>query len=32
MCYVFPTLIAMGFGYAISESSVEKPLVGRRWA
>src|SRR6201995_4676908 len=32
MGYVFPTLIAMGFGYAISESELEKPLVGRRWA
>ena len=32
MGYVFPTLIAMGFGYAITESALEKPLVGRRWA
>ena len=32
MAYVFPTLIAMGFGYAISESALEQPLVGRRWA
>ena len=32
MGYVFPTLVAMGFGYAISESSLEQPLVGRRWA
>jgi cytochrome c oxidase subunit 1 len=22
----------MGFGYAISESSFAKPLIGRRWA
>jgi cytochrome c oxidase subunit 1 len=32
MAYVFPTLIAMGFGYAISESSLKQPLVGSRWA
>ena len=32
MAYVFPTLIAMGFGYAISESALERPLVGQRWA
>src|SRR6202043_3794819 len=32
MGYVFPTLIAMGFGYAITEAALEKPLVGRRWA
>ena len=32
MGYVFPTLIAMGFGYAISEASLERPLIGARWA
>jgi cytochrome c oxidase subunit 1 len=32
MGYVFPTLVAMGFGYAISESSLKQPLVGRKWA
>ena len=32
MGYVFPTLVAMGFGYAISEASLGQPLVGRRWA
>jgi len=32
MGYVFPTLVAMGFGYAISESSLKQPLIGRRWA
>jgi cytochrome c oxidase subunit 1 len=32
MAYVFPTLIAMGFGYAISELALDQPLVGRRWA
>lgn len=32
MAYVFPLLVAMGFGYAISELSLEQPLVGRRWA
>jgi cytochrome c oxidase subunit I len=32
MGYVFPTLVAMGFGYAITEFAFEKPLIGRRWA
>ncbi|CAN5401698.1 b(o/a)3-type cytochrome-c oxidase subunit 1 [soil metagenome] len=32
MGYVFPTLIAMGFGYAITEASLQRPLIGRRWA
>nr|WP_249191303.1 b(o/a)3-type cytochrome-c oxidase subunit 1 [Burkholderia vietnamiensis] len=32
MAYVFPTLIAMGFGYAITELSLEQRLVGKRWA
>ncbi|KQY15691.1 cytochrome C oxidase subunit I [Rhizobium sp. Root73] len=32
MAYVFPTLIAMGFGYAISESSLKQALIGARWA
>ncbi|MES2184945.1 MAG: cbb3-type cytochrome c oxidase subunit I [Pseudomonadota bacterium] len=32
MAYVFPTLIAMGFGYAISEMALAQRLVGRRWA
>ena len=32
MGYVFPTLIAMGFGYAISELALDQPLIGRRWA
>jgi cytochrome c oxidase subunit 1 len=32
MAYVFPTLVAMGFGYAISENSLNQKLVGRRWA
>ena len=32
MGYVFPTLVAMGFGYAISESALGQPLVGARWA
>jgi cytochrome c oxidase subunit 1 len=32
MGYVFPTLVAMGFGYAISESSLKQKLVGARWA
>lgn len=32
MAYVFPTLVAMGFGYAISESSLQQPLIGRKTA
>ncbi len=32
MGYVFPTLVAMGFGYAISELALKQPLVGARWA
>jgi cytochrome c oxidase subunit 1 len=32
MGYVFPTLVAMGFGYAISELALKRPLVGLRWA
>jgi cytochrome c oxidase subunit 1 len=32
MAYVLPTLLAMGFGYAISELALKRPLVGLRWA
>ena len=32
MAYVFPTLIAMGFGYAITELALKQPLIGLRWA
>lgn len=32
MGYVFPTLIAMGFGYAITETSLKVPIAGVRWA
>lgn len=32
MAYVFPTLLAMGFGYAITVSSLEQPLLGLRMA
>ncbi len=32
MAYVMPTLVAMGFGYAIAELSLKRPLVGLRWA
>ncbi len=32
MAYVFPLLIAMGFGHAITETSLKQTLVGRRWA
>ncbi|HZX29611.1 MAG TPA: cbb3-type cytochrome c oxidase subunit I [Telluria sp.] len=32
MGYVFPTLVAMGFGYAIAELSLGQELRGKRWA
>jgi cytochrome c oxidase subunit I len=32
MAYVVTTLVAMGFGYAISEAALDQPLVGRKWA
>jgi cytochrome c oxidase subunit 1 len=32
MGYVFPTLVAMGFGYAIVELALKQTLVGLRWA
>ncbi|MBS0446885.1 MAG: b(o/a)3-type cytochrome-c oxidase subunit 1 [Proteobacteria bacterium] len=32
MAYVLPTLVAMGFGYAISELALKKPLIGVKWA
>src|SRR6187401_3547323 len=32
MAYVLPTLVAMGFGYALCELALKRPLVGLRWA
>jgi cytochrome c oxidase subunit 1 len=32
MGYVFPTLVAMAFGYAVTELSLKRPLMGIRWA
>ena len=32
MGYVLPTLVAMGFGYAITELALKQPLKGVRWA
>ncbi|MFS8055607.1 b(o/a)3-type cytochrome-c oxidase subunit 1 [Rhizobium sp. BR 317] len=32
MGYVFPTLVAMAFGYAISETALKQGLIGVRWA
>ncbi len=32
MAYGLTTLVAMGFGYAISEAALEQPLVGRKFA
>lgn len=32
MAYVLPTLVAMGFGYAITELALKRPLIGLKWA
>ena len=32
LAYVFPTLIAMGFGYAVCASALDRPLRGERLA
>jgi cytochrome c oxidase subunit I len=32
MAYVFPTMVAMGFGYAIVELALKRPLAGLKWA
>ena len=32
MAYVFPTLVAMAFGYFVAEKSLSRPLVGLAWA
>ena len=32
MAYVLPTLVAMGFGYAITEAALKRPLIGSKWA
>jgi cytochrome c oxidase subunit I len=32
MAYVLPTLVAMGFGYAICELALKRPLIGLGWA
>jgi cytochrome c oxidase subunit 1 len=32
MAYVFPTLVAMGFGYSIVELALKQALIGLRWA
>lgn len=32
MAYVFPTLVAMGFGYFVTEQALQRPLIGLRWA
>src|ERR1700758_5120964 len=28
MAYVFPTLVAMGFGYFVTEQSLKRPMLG----
>src|SRR5690349_18442545 len=32
MGYVLPTLVAMGFGHALTELSLKRPRLGLRWA
>jgi cytochrome c oxidase subunit 1 len=32
LAYVFPTLVAMGFGYAVCATSLGRPIDGTRWA
>lgn len=32
MAYVLPTLFAMGFGYAVTELALKRPLIGLKWA
>jgi cytochrome c oxidase subunit 1 len=32
MAYVMPTLVAMGFGYFVTEASLKRPLIGLHWA
>jgi cytochrome c oxidase subunit 1 len=32
MAYVFPTLVAMGFGYFVTEHALKRPMTGLRWA
>jgi cytochrome c oxidase subunit 1 len=32
MAYVLPTLVAMGFGYFVTEQALQRPLIGLRWA
>src|SRR5215475_14638008 len=32
MAYVLPTLVAMAFGYAISQAALQQNLIGVRWA
>ena len=32
MAYVLPTLVAMGFGYFVTEEALKRPLIGLRWA
>src|SRR5215469_14099766 len=32
MAYVLPTLVAMGFGYFVTEQALKRPMIGLRWA
>jgi cytochrome c oxidase subunit I len=32
MAYVFPTLIAMGFGYAVTEAALQRRMIGSHYA
>ena len=32
MAYLMPPLVAMGYGYFVTEASLKRPLIGLRWA
>jgi heme/copper-type cytochrome/quinol oxidase subunit 1 len=32
MAYVLPTLVAMGFGYFVTETALKRPMIGAHWA
>jgi cytochrome c oxidase subunit 1 len=32
MAYVLPTLVAMGFGYFVTEAALKRPMIGLSWA
>src|SRR5262245_51139439 len=32
MAYVLPTVVAVGFGYFVTEAALKRPMIGLRWA